>query len=50
MVIFLLVLLLMTMFAVLPAWPHSRQWGYDPSGVLGFLAVILIIRLLAGGM
>jgi hypothetical protein len=32
----------------LPAWPHSRSWGYGPSGGLGLIVVILIILLLVG--
>ena len=32
----------------IPAWPHSRGWGYGPSGLVGFLLVVLIILLLVG--
>jgi hypothetical protein len=31
-----------------PTWPHSRTWGYYPSGGLGLLAVILLILILTG--
>ena len=41
----LVVLLLVLLLAVVPAWPHSRSWGYRPSGVLG--AVLLVVLVLA---
>jgi asparagine N-glycosylation enzyme membrane subunit Stt3 len=44
----LLVLLVLMLIGALPAWPHSRSWGYYPSGGLGLLAVILIVVLLWG--
>ena len=44
----LLVLLVLMLIGALPAWPHSRSWGYYPSGGLGLLAVILIVLLLWG--
>ncbi|MBC8018203.1 MAG: DUF3309 domain-containing protein, partial [Verrucomicrobia bacterium] len=31
-----------------PAWPHSRNWGYGPTGVVGIIAVVIIILLLTG--
>jgi len=45
--IFIVVLLLMLVGA-LPTWPHSRNWGYFPSGGLGMVLVILIILALLG--
>jgi len=36
------------MLGVLPAWPHSRKWGYGPSGSLGLVIVIMVILLLTG--
>jgi len=33
---------------VIPAWPHSRGWGYGPSGGLGLVLIILLILVLAG--
>jgi len=36
------------LLGTLPTWPHSRQWGYYPSGGLGLVLVILIILLLLG--
>jgi hypothetical protein len=45
--IVLLVLILMLLGA-LPTWPHSRSWGYYPSGGLGLILLILLILLLLG--
>ena len=45
--ILLIVLVLMLVGAV-PAWPHSRGWGYGPSGIIGLLFVVLLIMLLTG--
>jgi hypothetical protein len=42
----LLILLVLLLVGGLPRWPHSRNWGYGPSGVLGLLLVILVILLL----
>jgi hypothetical protein len=44
----LLVILILMLLGALPTWPHSRNWGYYPSGGLGLLVVILIILLLLG--
>jgi hypothetical protein len=44
----LLVILVLMMIGVVPAWPHSRSWGYAPSGTLGLLLVILLLLALAG--
>jgi hypothetical protein len=44
----LLILLVLLLLGAFPAWPHSRSWGYAPSGALGLLLVILIILLLLG--
>ena len=42
----LLILLVILIFAAVPAWPYSRGWGYYPSGGLGTILVIVIILLL----
>ncbi|HEY6047199.1 MAG TPA: DUF3309 domain-containing protein [Pyrinomonadaceae bacterium] len=42
----LLIILIILLLGAIPAWPHSRNWGYGPSGGLGLLAVIVIILLL----
>ena len=44
----LLVVLVVMMLGSVPAWPHSREWGYYPSGGLGLVVLILLILLLAG--
>lgn len=44
----LLIILILLLVGALPAWPHSRGWGYYPSGGLGILVVILILLLLFG--
>jgi hypothetical protein len=46
----LLIVLILLLLGAIPAWPHSRNWGYGPSGGLGLvLVIILIIVLLRGG-
>jgi hypothetical protein len=45
--ILLIVVILMLVGAV-PSWPHSRGWGYAPSGGIGLVLVILIVLLLLG--
>ncbi len=44
----LLVVLILLLLGALPTWPHSRSWGYYPSGGLGLLVVIILILLLLG--
>jgi hypothetical protein len=44
----LLVIVVLMLLGALPAWPHSRQWGYYPSGGLGLILLILVILLLSG--
>ncbi len=44
----LLVLLILLLIGALPTWPHSREWGYYPSGGLGLVVVILLVLLLLG--
>jgi hypothetical protein len=40
------VILVLVMVGALPSWPHSRNWGYYPSGGLGLILLIVIILLL----
>jgi hypothetical protein len=42
----LLVILILIMLGALPTWPHSRNWGYYPSGGAGFIVLILILLIL----
>jgi hypothetical protein len=44
----LIVILVLILVGALPTWPHSKNWGYYPSGGLGLIALILIILLLLG--
>jgi hypothetical protein len=47
----LLILLILIIVGALPTWPHSRNWGYGPSGGLGLiLIIVLIIVLMRGGI
>jgi hypothetical protein len=47
----LLIILILLLVGALPAWPHSRNWGYFPSGGLGLvLIIILILVLMRGGL
>ncbi len=41
----LLIVLILILIGVLPAWPHSRGWGYRPVGGLGLLVVIVIVLI-----
>ena len=44
----LLVVLILLLLGAFPTWPHSKNWGYGPSGGLGLVVVILIILVLLG--
>ena len=44
----LIVILVLILVGALPTWPHSKSWGYYPSGGLGLILLILIILLLMG--
>jgi hypothetical protein len=44
----LLVVILLALVGSVPAWPHSRGWGYYPSGGLGLVLVVLLVLFLAG--
>src|SRR4029079_1884690 len=48
MVTILIVLCVLMLLGAIPTWPHSRSWGYGPSGGLGLIVIILIILLLLG--
>jgi hypothetical protein len=45
MITILLVVVVLMLLGALPAWPHSRQWGYYPSGGLGLLLLLLVLML-----
>ena len=44
----LIVILVLMLLGAFPAWPHSRSWGYGPSGGLSLVVVILLILILTG--
>jgi hypothetical protein len=44
----LLIVLILILVGVIPSWPHSRNWGYLPSGGVGLLLIILLVLLLLG--
>ena len=44
----LLIILILILVGALPTWPHSRGWGYYPSGGIGLFVLILIVLLLMG--
>lgn len=43
-----LVILVLMLLGAIPAWPHSRNWGYAPSGGLGLVVLVLIILIVMG--
>jgi hypothetical protein len=44
----LVIVLILILVGVIPTWPHSRSWGYAPSGAIGLILVILLILFLLG--
>jgi hypothetical protein len=44
----LIVILVLMLLGALPSWPHSRNWGYFPSGGIGIVLLILVVLLLTG--
>ena len=44
----LLIILILLLVGALPTWPHSKNWGYYPSGGMGLVVVILLILILMG--
>lgn len=44
----LIVILILALLGAIPAWPHSRGWGYGPSGGLGVILLIIVILMLMG--
>jgi hypothetical protein len=44
----LLIIVILLLIGAIPTWPHSRSWGYGPSGGLGLVLLILLILLLLG--
>jgi hypothetical protein len=44
----LLIILILLLVGAIPSWPHSRSWGYGPSGIVGVVLVVVIVLLLMG--
>jgi len=44
----LLIVLVLVLVGVIPTWPHSRSWGYAPSGIVGLVLLVLLILFLMG--
>lgn len=44
----LLIVLILLLLGAIPSWPHSRSWGYGPSGILGVVLIIIIVLLVMG--
>jgi len=44
----LIIILVLLLLGAIPSWPHSREWGYGPSGLLGIILVVVVILLLMG--
>jgi hypothetical protein len=44
----LLILLILVLVGVIPAWPHARSWGYAPSGIVGVVLLIVLVLFLMG--
>ena len=48
MITILLVIVLLMLLGAIPTWPHSRNWGYAPSGTLGLILILLLVLALVG--
>ena len=46
----LLIVLILMLIGAIPRWPHSKEWGYAPSGTLGIILIVLIVLLLTGNL
>lgn len=44
----LLIILILLLLGVFPTWPHSREWGYGPSGIISIILIVLLILVLMG--
>ena len=44
----LLIVLILLLVGAIPSWPHSRSWGYGPSGILGIILIVVLILALTG--
>ena len=46
----LLIVLILALLGAIPTWPHSKGWGYAPSGGLGLLVIVLVVLLVTGNI
>ncbi|ESY63480.1 hypothetical protein X743_33090 [Mesorhizobium sp. LNHC252B00] len=44
----IIIVLVLVLIGAVPAWPHSRSWGYGPSGIVGVVLVVLLVLVLMG--
>jgi len=44
----LLIIVILLLIGAIPSWPHSKSWGYPPSGVVGVVLVVVVVLLVAG--
>ncbi|WP_040594274.1 DUF3309 family protein [Mesorhizobium metallidurans] len=44
----IIIILILVLIGAVPAWPHSRSWGYGPSGIVGVVQVVVLLLLLMG--
>ncbi len=44
----LLIVVVLILVGIIPAWPHSRSWGYGPSGIVGVILLVLLVLFLMG--
>jgi len=44
----LLVILILLLIGAFPTWPHSRSWGYAPSGTIGIIVIVVVVLVLMG--
>ena len=44
----LLIVLVLVLLGVVPSWPHSQNWGYGPSGLVGVVLIVVVVLLLLG--
>jgi len=48
--IFLILILILALVGAVPTWPHSKSWGYYPTGGIGLILAVVVVLLLAGWM
>jgi len=46
--IFLILILILALIGAIPTWPHSKSWGYYPTGGIGLILAVIVVLLFAG--